>query len=201
MGLEERGLFSAKAGEVLLINRDSRGTTVSAASAAAAATTASTVVTTGATATTATAATAGTVTTTAGGLDETHVDVKVVLLLALLGALGAFAVLLALDVFRFFLVTLQLLSVDPLVISLGALVGGTDGLGAQVTLGSLLSQVVSEGLGLVSLLLLGGSLGVVVLIGVSDVLTGLLVVEFLLAGLATPALVDLLARVAILNIY
>lgn len=198
MGLEERGLFSAKAGEVLLVNCDSRGTTVSTASAA---TTASTVVTTATTATAATAATAGSVTTTAGGFDETHFDIKVVLLLALLGALGAFAVLLALDVFRIFLVTLQLLSVDPLVISLGALVGGTNGLGAQVILGSLLGQVVSEGLGLVSLLLLGGGLGVVVLIGVSDVLTGLLVVEFLLAGLATPALVDLLARVAILNIY
>lgn len=206
MGLEKRGLFGAKAGEVLLVNRDRGGTTVTASAAVtasttltapAATTTASTTATTGATATTA----AGTVTTTAGGLDETHVDVKVVLFFALLGAfVGLVVVLLALDVFGL-LIALQLLSVGPLVVSLGALVGGTDGLGAQVPLGSLLGQVVSEGLGLVRLLLLGRGLGSLVLIGVSDVLTGLLVVEFLLATLTAPAEVDLLARVAKFNIY
>ena len=179
--------LGAKAGEVLLVNRDRSSTTVAARSV----TTAST-----STATTATAATAtATGTVAAGSLDKASVDVEEGLLLALLGGLGAL-LLLALDVCVVLLATLQFLGAGPLVV--GALVGSTDGLGAEVTLGSLLGKVVGERLGLVGGLLgllLGGSLGLV-LLSLGQLLTGLLVVEFLLAALATPALVDLLAGVA-----
>lgn len=179
--------LGAKAGEVLLVNRDRSSTTVAARSV----TTAST-----STATTATAATAtATGTVAAGSLDKASVNVEEGLLLALLGGLGAL-LLLALDVCVVLLATLQFLGAGPLVV--GALVGSTDGLGAEVTLGSLLGKVVGERLGLVGGLLgllLGGSLGLI-LLSLGQLLTGLLVVEFLLAALATPALVDLLAGVA-----
>lgn len=181
--------LGAKAGEVLLVNSDRSSTTVTAARSV---TTASTSTATTTTATT--AATTGTV--AAGSLDKASVDIEEGLLLALLGGLAL--LLLALDVFVALLVTLQFLGAGPLVVTLGALVGGTDGLGAEVTLGSLLGEVVGERLGLVGRLLgllLGGSLGLG-LLGLGQLLTGLLVVEFLLAALAAPALVDLLARVA-----
>lgn len=181
--------LGAKAGEVLLVNRDRSSTTVAARSVTTASTSTATATTT------TTAATTGTV--AAGSLDKASVDVEEGLLLALLGGLGAL-ILLALDVCVVFLVTLQFLAARPLVVTLGALIGGTDGLGTEVTLGSLLGEVVGERLGLVGRLLglfLGGSLGLV-LLSLGQLLTGLLVVEFLLAALATPALVDLLAGVA-----
>ena len=179
--------LGAKAGEVLLVNRDRSSTTVAARSVTTASTSTATATTT------TTAATTGTV--AAGSLDKASVNVEEGLLLALLGGLGAL-LLLALDVCVVLLATLQFLGAGPLVV--GALVGSTDGLGAEVTLGSLLGKVVGERLGLVGGLLgllLGGSLGLV-LLSLGQLLTGLLVVEFLLAALATPALVDLLAGVA-----
>jgi hypothetical protein len=91
---------------------------------------------------------------------------------------------------------LQLLGGSPLLVLLGAFVGGTDGLGSEAVLSSLLSQVVAVGLGLVGLLsLLSGSLGLGGLVGLGDGLTDLLVVPGLLTGLAAPALLDLLASV------
>ena len=192
-GTEERRslmTLGAKAGEVLLVNSDRSSTTVTAARSVTTASTSTATATT-----TTTAATTGTV--AAGSLDKASVDVEEGLLLALPGGLGAL-ILLALDVCVVFLVTLQFLAARPLVVTLGALIGGTDGLGTEVTLGSLLGEVVGERLGLVGRLLglfLGGSLGLV-LLSLGQLLTGLLVVEFLLAALATPALVDLLAGVA-----
>lgn len=188
-------LFAAKAGEVLLVNGDSGSSSSSGSGALGTGTVATAATST--TSTTATTAATGTRATSAGSLNEAHVDLKEVLLLALLLALGL--VLLALDVGILLLGTLELLGGGPLLVELGALVGSTDGLGAQVTLGSLLGKVVGVGLGLVGGLLgllLAGGLGLG-LIGLSNVLAGLLIVPGLLAALVTPALVHLLAGVAI----
>jgi hypothetical protein len=210
-------LVAAQAGEVLLVDGNagggagtttaatgsSSGSTTTGSTASGAITTTSRAVTTASraiattgSAVTTTAATAATGTggSRAGLLNEAHVDVKVVLLLALLLALGLLRG--ALDV-SLGLLVLQLLGASPLLVLLGALVGGTDGLGSEAVLSSLLSQVVGVGLGLVGLLnLLGGGLGLV-LIGLGDGLANTLVVPSLLTRLTTPALLDLLAGVSL----
>lgn len=201
-------LVAAQAGEVLLIDgrtggsagtttgsaaRSTRGSATTGSAARTVTTTSRTVTTGGTVTTTATAAAAGTGGSGAGLLDEAHVDVKVVLLLALLLALGLLGG--TLDV-GLGLLVLQLLGGSPLLVLLGAFVGGTDGLSGQAVLSSLLGQVVAVGLRLVGLLdLLSGGLGLG-LIGLGDVLADALVVPSLLAGLAAPALLDLLASVA-----
>lgn len=201
-------LVAAQAGEVLLIDgrtggsagtttgsaaRSTRGSATTGSAARTVATASRTVTTGGTVTTTAAAAAAGTGGSGARLLDEAHVDVKVVLLLALLLALGLLGG--ALDV-GLGLLVLQLLGGSPLLVLLGAFVGGTDGLSGQAVLSSLLGQVVAVGLGLVGLLnLLSGGLGLG-LIGLGDVLADALVVPGLLAGLAAPALLDLLASVA-----
>jgi hypothetical protein len=206
-----RHLVAAQAGEVLLIDgrtggatggttaaarsTSSRGTTrgTRATGSTAARSTAGRTVTTGS-AVTATATTA----TTGGGagaglLNEAEVDVKEVLLLALLLALG---LLTRAREVSLLLLVLNLLGVGPLLVLLDTLVGGADGLGSQALAGSLLSEVVAEGLGVVGLLnLLSGSLGSV-LLGLGELLTLALIVPGLLAALGTPALLDLLASVA-----
>jgi hypothetical protein len=206
-------LVAAQAGEVLLVDGraggggagtttattgSSSGGTVTTGSTARSTvttvtTTSGTVTTGSAVTTTATTAATGTGGSRAGLLDEAHVDVKEVLLLALLLTLGLLGG--TLDV-GLGLLVLQLLGGSPLLVLLGALVGGTHGLGSEAVLSSLLSQVVGVGLGLVGLLdLLGGSLGLGGLVGLGDGLTNLLVVPGLLTGLAAPALLDLLASV------
>lgn len=91
----------------------------------------------------------------------------------------------------------ELLGGIPLLVGLGALVGGADRLSSQAGLGGLLSEVGIEGDGLVGLLgLLSGSLGLG-LVGLGDLLAGTLIVPGLLAALSTPALLDLLAGVAV----
>jgi hypothetical protein len=210
-------LVAAQAGEVLLVDGNagggagtttaatgsSSGSTTTGSTASGAITTTSRAVTTpsraiattgSAVTTTAATAATGTGGSRAGLLNEAHVDVKVVLLLALLLALGLLRG--ALDV-SLGLLVLQLLGASPLLVLLGALVGGTDGLGSEAVLSSLLSQVVGVGLGLVGLLnLLGGGLGLV-LIGLGDGLANTLVVPSLLTRLTTPALLDLLAGVSL----
>lgn len=188
-------LFAAKAGEVLLVDGDGGGA-VAARSVATASTARATVSAAGTTATT-TATAAGSAATSAGSLDETHVDIKVVLFLALLGGALVALVILALDVGLLFVAALDFLSTSPLLVGLGALVGSTDGLGGQVFAGSLFSEVVGERLGLVNgLFLLGGGLGLV-LIGLGDVISGPLIVPGLFTVLVTPALVHLLAGITI----
>jgi hypothetical protein len=158
-------------------------------------TTSGTVTTGSAVTTTATTAATGTGGSRAGLLDEAQVDIKEVLLLALLLTLSLLGG--TLDV-GLGLLVLQLLGGSPLLVLLGAFVGGTDGLGSEAVLSSLLSQVVAVGLGLVGLLsLLSGSLGLGGLVGLGDGLTDLLVVPGLLTGLAAPALLDLLASVSL----
>jgi hypothetical protein len=208
-------LVAAQAGEVLLVDgRAGGGTgtttaaTRSSSSSSAAAgstttgTTASGTVTTGSTVATGSAVTT-TATTRAGGgagaglLNEAHVNVKEVLLLALLLTLlllggGSNVAGLALS-------ALQLGGSGPLLVLLDTLVGGTDGLGSQAVAGSLLGEVVVVRLGLVGLLdLLSGSLGLLVVL-LGDVLANALVIPGLLAGLVAPALLDLLASVAVIE--
>lgn len=188
-------LFAAKAGEVLLVNGDSgggaRGRTGTVTTAGTVATAATGSATTG---TTAAATATGSATAGAGGLDKAQVDIEEGLLLALLFAAGL--LLLALEVLLLLLAALDLLGAGPLLVELAALVGGTDGLGAEVTLSGLLGQVVGQRHGLLSGLLgLAGGLRLG-LLGVGDLLAGLLVGQLLLAALATPALGDLLAGTA-----
>jgi hypothetical protein len=211
-------LVAAQAGEVLLVDGragggagtttattgssrgstttgSSRGGTTTGSTAGSTVTTTSGTVTTGGTVTTtATTAATGTGGSRAGLLDEAHVNVKEVLLLALLLTLGLLGGRLNVGLG---LLVLQLLGGSPLLVLLGALVGGTHGLGSEAVLSSLLSQVVAVGLGLVGLLsLLSGGLGFG-LVGLGDGLTNALVVPGLLTGLAAPALLDLLAGVTV----
>jgi hypothetical protein len=100
-----------------------------------------------------------------------------------------------------FLLLGELLSGLPLLVELGALVGSALGLGGKGLALGLLGQVVGEGLGVIGLLLLlglGGGLGLVLLL-LGDLLALALVVPGLLAALGTPALLDLLAGVAVLS--
>lgn len=197
--------LSAQAGEVLLVDgRTSGGTATTGSTAAGGTTTLTTArsaVTTGSTVTARSTVTTGSAVTTAattravggaGLLDVTEVDLKEVLLLALLLALGLLGG--AGDVLLLTLVG-KLLSSIPLLVTLAALVGRADGLSSKAGLGGLLGKVGLVGDRLVGLLgLLGGSLGLV-LVGLSDLLAGTLVIPGLLAALSTPALLDLLAGV------
>lgn len=210
-------LVAAQAGEVLLVDGRTGGATGSAVTATAAARSTSSRGTTGGTratgsttarstagrtvttgsAVTAVTATATTATTGSGAgaglLNEAQVDVKEVLLLALLLALGLLTRTLEVSLL---LLVLNLLGGGPLLVLLDTLVGGTDGLGSQALASGLLSEVVAEGLGVVGLLdLLGGGLGSV-LLGLGELLTLALIVPGLLAALGTPALLDLLGSVA-----
>lgn len=215
-------LVAAEAGEVLLVDgRAGRATGVATGSTTTGGrgtTTGSTVTARGTVATTgATAAalaaltttggavtTGGTVATAAGGgaaagrLDVAQVNVKEVLLLTLLLALGLLVG--GGDVSGFLLLG-ELLGGSPLLVELAALVGGALGLGGEGLALGLLGKVVGEGLGVIGLLLLlglGGSLGLVLLL-LGDLLTLALVIPGLLAALGTPALLDLLAGVAVIS--
>lgn len=194
--LQADSLLGAKAGEVGLV--DSRASSSAAGSGAAATTTAAATNTAATNTTTTTASAAAAATTgpvgAAGGLDEAHVNLEEVLLLALLLTLG---LLLALDVLVGLLVALQLLGVGPLLVALVALVGGTNGLSAEVALRRPLSLVSGERLGHVGRLfgLLAGGLRLVLVVA-GDGLTGSFVIPLLLAaGADAPCLVDLLASV------
>ncbi|KAJ5255577.1 hypothetical protein N7505_010728 [Penicillium chrysogenum] len=130
-----------------------------------------------------------------GGLDVAEVNVKEVLLLALLLALGLLVG--RLDVGGFVLLG-ELLGGSPLLVELAALVGSALGLGGEGLALGLLGKVVGEGLGVVGLLLLlglGGGLGLALLL-LGKLLALALVIQGLLAALGTPALLDLLAGVA-----
>lgn len=193
-------LFRAEAREVLLV--DSDGGTGSSRTAVTTTGSGATTTATGATAAaTATAATAArSVRTAAGRLDKTHVDIDVLLLLALLLALGLLRA--ALDVLLFLLVALELLGGRPLLVGLGALIRSARSLGAQIAalLGKL-REVIGVRLGLVGRLLgrllAGRGLGLV-LVGLGNILGGPLVVPRLVTSLPTPALTDLLAGVTVL---
>jgi hypothetical protein len=160
-------LVAAETGEVLLVDgRAGRATGVT---------------TGGSTATGRAVTTGGAVATAAGGgaaagrLDVAEVNVKEVLLLALLLALGL--LLGRLDVGGFLLLG-ELLGGSPLLVELGALVGGALGLGGEGLALGLLGKVVGEGLGVIGLLLLfglDGGLGLVLLL-LGDLLALALVV-------------------------
>lgn len=191
-----RNLFTAQAGEVLLVDLDSR--TSSGAATTTTFTARAITTTTASTSTTATAtASSGTVATATGLLNEAHVDFEEVLLLALSLALAL--LFLRLDVVLLLAVAFEFLGVLPFLV-LAACVGGTGFLHTEfaATLSSLLSEIVGVGLGLIgffgsssSLAAFERSLGFG-LLSLGDGFTGLLVVPLGIALLSTPALSDLL---------
>lgn len=187
----------AETGEVLLVDGRAVVTTTTTSTRAVTTTASTGTVTTATTSTTATATATGSITTAAGSLDEAHVNLKEVLLLALLLTLALF-LLGALDVSILLLIALQRLGLSPLGVDLGTLVRGTGLLDTKllVLLLSQFGEVSSIGLVLVAGLLLSGGLRLV-LVSLGDGLTGLLIGPFLLATGGTPALVDLLVGVTV----
>lgn len=178
----------AETGEVLLVDGRAAVTTTT--------TSARTVTTATTTSTAATATATGSITAATGSLDEAHVNLKEVLLLALLLTL-ALLLLDALDVSILLLIALQRLGLSPLGVGLDTLVRSTGSLDTKL-LALLLSQfgeVFGVGLALLAGLLLSGRLRLV-LVSLGDGLTDLLIGPFLLAAVGTPALVDLLVGVA-----
>jgi hypothetical protein len=181
----------AETGEVLLV--DGRAAVVAATTDTRTVTTATEL----STATTATTTTAtGSITAAAGSLDEAHVNLEDVLLLALLLTLAP--LLLALDVSILLVTTLQLLGLSPLGVGLNTLVGGTGLLNTKllVLLLSQFGEIGSVGLVLVGRLLFSRCLRLI-LVGLGNSLTDLLVIPFLVAAGGTPALVNLLVGVAV----
>jgi hypothetical protein len=188
-----KNLFTAQAGEVLLVDLDSRtssGTATTTTFTARA-------ITTSTTATTATAAaSSGTVATATGLLNEAHVDFEEVLLLALSLALAL--LFLRLDVVLLLAVAFEFLGALPFLV-LAAFVGGTGFLHTEfaAALSSLLSEIVGIGLGPVGFLS-SGSLAAFErslrfgLLSLGDGFTGLFVVPLGITLLSTPALSDLL---------
>jgi hypothetical protein len=196
-----RSLFTAQAGEVLLVDLDSR----TSRGAATTTTFTARAITTSTTATsTTTTASSGTVATATGLLNEAHVDFEEVLLLALSLALALF--FLRLDVVLLLAVAFEFLGGLPFLV-LAACVGGTGFLHAEfaATLSSLLSEIVGIGLGLVGFLD-SGSLAAFErslrfgLLSFGDGFTGLFVVPLGIALLSTPALSDLLLGVTCMSL-
>jgi hypothetical protein len=189
-----RNLFTAQAGEVLLVDLDGR---TSSGAATATTFTARAITTSTASTTATTTASSGTVATATGLLNEAHVDFEEILLLAL--SLTLALLFLRLDVVLLLAVAFEFLDVLPFLV-LAAFVGGTGFLHTEfaAALSSLLSEIVGVGLGLVGFLGSGSSLAAFKrslgfgLLSLSDGFTGLFVVPLGIALLSTPALSNLL---------